>query len=170
MYIKLGTKKFDLMYSLAPINIGTYTKDGSNTLSVPANSLYYKDYDRYMLYDFHVEQPTIHFDDDLQTKYSHVIQMFQEFVLKACHQYNPDIELNSWVLDTLVESFCNDHDFELNQYELYSDVVREFLYLTFKNNDDIFINRTLDSDEVYYVDRDNQVYTLEDFADFINLV
>lgn len=173
MYIKLGQKKFKLEYAIPHTEITTLSDEGPSTISIPANSLYYEDNDQYVLYASHPTQPHIYFDDNVIEDHPDIIQSFKEFMLKCVHKYNPDAELDAWLLNDLVEEYCNwcagDPFSKEDAYDIAIDVVHTYLYRLIILSNEILIDKDPKNGKVCYADRDGQHFTIEDFADFLNL-
>lgn len=173
MYIKLGKKKFKLEYAIPHTEITTLSDEGPSTISIPANSLYYADGGQYVLYASHPTKPHIYFDDNIIENHPDIIQSFKEFMFHCVHEYNPEAELDAWLLNDLVEEYCNicaaTPYSEGDEYDVAINVIHTYLYRLITISNEIFIDEDPKNGKICYADRDGQHFSIEDFADFLNL-
>lgn len=168
MYIKLGHKTFPLEYTFVPTNVNILTEVGSSILKIPAHSLFYDDNGRWVLYAMHPSNPTIYFDDKIIEKHQHLIQDFKEYLLSYAHAIDPDSRLDNFILEDIVNTFCKMHSTEHTFYS-HRDALHQYIYQLIDDVFDIYLNYDSKTETVFYVDSAGQAYTIEDFADFLNL-
>lgn len=170
MYIKLGERKFKLEYSIAPLTISMFHKDGgSMNLDIPAHTLYYNDRGHWVLYAAHPTNPPIYFDDNLIQENANILQEFKEYMLHYGHAIDPDEELDASLLDEIIDSFCNINAHQGGDYDLNLSVLHQYIYQLINSEEPIYLDYNPKYEKLLYSDGDNDHYTIEDFTDFINL-
>lgn len=170
MYIKLGERKFKLEYSIAPLTISMYRRNGSSlNLDVPAHTLYYNDRGHWVLYAAHPTNPPIYFDDNLTKNYANIIQKFKEYMLHYGHAISPDEQLDASLLDEIIDSFCNTNAHQGEDYDWNVSIIHQYIYQLIESDEPIYLDYDPKYETIRYSDGDRDHYTVEDFTDFINL-